>query len=205
MNELIELFAFTGGRVHRFSDLDFTDIFQQELRTNHPAQLAKRTLNALAFEVDYEANLLQLHEEINSSRYQPGRSIAFVINKPVEREIFAADFRDRVVHHLVIHKLNPLFEKLFIHDSYACRTGKGTQFGIQRVARFIRQCSRNYTQDCYVLKLDIRGFFMHINKAILFAELEALIHRQYRQPDKPRLLELCRKNRLLRSDRALYC
>ena len=135
----------------------------------------RNTVNALAFEVDYEANLLQLHEEINSGSYQPGRSIAFVINKPVKREIFAADFRDRVVHHLVIHKLNPLFEKLFIHDSYACRKGKGTQFGIQRVARFIRQCSLNYTQDCYVLKLDIQGFFMHINKAILFGELESLI------------------------------
>lgn len=153
----------------------------------------RNTVNALAFEVDYEANLLQLHEEINSGSYQPGRSIAFVINKPVKREIFAADFRDRVVHHLVIHKLNPLFEKLFIHDSYACRKGKGTQFGIQRVARFIRQCSLNYTQDCYVLKLDIQGFFMHINKAILFGELESLICRQYSQSDKPLLLALCRK------------
>ncbi|MFT6915897.1 MAG: hypothetical protein ACJAWL_002207 [Motiliproteus sp.] len=72
----------------------------------------------------------------------------------------AADFRDRVVHHLVVNKLNPLFEKIFIHDSYACRKGKGTHFGIQGVDRFIRQCSKNYTTDCYVLKLDVKGFFM---------------------------------------------
>jgi hypothetical protein len=71
-------------------------------------------MNAIAFEVDYERELLNLWEDIHSGRYQPGRSIAFVVNKPVKREIFAADFRDRVVHHLVINKLNPLFERIFI-------------------------------------------------------------------------------------------
>ena len=108
----------------------------------------RNTLNALAFEVDYEARLLQLQSEINGGTYQPGKSIAFIVNKPVKREIFAADFRDRVVHHLVINKLNPLFEKSFIFDSYACRVGKGTHLGIKRVNRFIRQCSQNYTRDC---------------------------------------------------------
>ena len=121
------------------------------------------------------------------------QSIAFIVNKPVKREIFAADFRDRVVHHLIINKLNPLFEKIFIHDSYACRKGKGTHFGIQRVDRFIRQCSHNYTQDCYVLKLDIQGFFMHINKTLLFAELQAFIEQKYLNADKALLLELCHK------------
>jgi hypothetical protein len=75
------------------------------------------TMNAIAFEVDYERELLKLWEDIHAGRYQPGRSIAFVVNKPVKREIFAADFRDRVVHHLVINKLNPLFERIFIKDS----------------------------------------------------------------------------------------
>lgn len=71
----------------------------------------RNTINALAFEVDYEHNLVQLCEEINNGTYKIGRSIAFIVNKPVKREIFAANFRDRVVHHLVINKLNPLFEK----------------------------------------------------------------------------------------------
>jgi RNA-directed DNA polymerase len=151
----------------------------------------RNTLNALAFEMDYEANLLKLCTEINEGRYRPGQSIAFIVNKPVKREIFAADFRDRVVHHLIINKLNPLFEKIFIHDSYACRKGKGTHFGIQRIDRFIRQCSHNYTQDCFVLKLDIKGFFMHINKTLLFAELQDFIEQKYLKNDKPLLLALC--------------
>jgi len=74
----------------------------------------RNTANAIAFEVDYESNLVKLCEEINNGTYQVGRSIAFIVNKPVTREIFAADFRDRIVHHLVISKLNQLFEKQFI-------------------------------------------------------------------------------------------
>jgi len=153
----------------------------------------RNTINALAFEVDYESNLVKLCEEINNGTYQPGKSIAFIVNKPVQREIFAADFRDRVVHHLIINKLNPLFEKQFIYDSYACRTGKGTHLGIQRVTRFTRQCSQNYSKDCYILKLDIQGFFMHINKDILFEKLIAFIHQKYRHTDKALLLDLCQK------------
>jgi len=153
----------------------------------------RNTANALAFEVDYESNLVKLCEEINNGTYQPGKSIAFIIFKPVQREIFAADFKDRVVHHLIINKLNPLFEKTFISDSYACRTGKGTHLGIQRVNYFIKQCSQNYSKDCYILKLDIKGFFMHINKDILFEKLSAFIKQRYFQADKELLLDLCRK------------
>jgi RNA-directed DNA polymerase len=153
----------------------------------------RNTRNALAFEVDYEANLIALQRQINNGSYQPGKSIAFIVNKPVKREIFAADFRDRIVHHLLIKKLNPLFEKTFIHDSYACRLGKGTHLGVRRVDRFIRRCSSNYSRDCYVLKLDIKGFFMHINKNILLAELNQFIECEYHNSDKIILLELCQK------------
>jgi RNA-directed DNA polymerase len=153
----------------------------------------RNTRNALAFEVDYETHLLELWADINYGHYQPGKSIAFIVNKPVKREIFAADFRDRIVHHLVINKLNPLFEKAFIYDSYACRAHKGTHLGVQRVDRFIRQCSQNYTQDCYVLKLDIKGFFMHINRTRLLKKLERFIAQQYQAADKTVLVALCRK------------
>ena len=155
-------------------------------------RLNKRgTINALSFELDYENELIKLHDEINTGRYQIGRSMAFIVDKPVTREIFAADFRDRVVHHLIINKLNPLFEKDFIFDSYACRKGRGSHMGIARVAGFIRKCSRNYTKDAYVLKLDIQGFFMAIDKRILWTMLRDFIHKSYLEPDKEWLLMLC--------------
>ena len=71
----------------------------------------RNTINALAFELDYESNLIQLWNELNDGSYQLGKSIAFIVHKPVQREIFAADFRDRVVHHLIINKLNSLLKK----------------------------------------------------------------------------------------------
>ncbi|NQU36258.1 MAG: hypothetical protein HQ526_01515 [Actinobacteria bacterium] len=152
----------------------------------------RRTANALAFELDYEANLVQLWHELGDGSYRPRRSVAFIIDKPVKREIFAADFRDRIVHHLIINKLNPLFEAEFIYDSYASRVGRGTLFGVARAQRFIRACSHNYTRDAYVLKLDIAGFFMHINVAILFAKLSRFIQAQYHAADRDLLIEVCR-------------
>lgn len=131
--------------------------------------------------------------EINNGTYQIGRSIAFIVNKPVKREIFAAVFRDRIVHHLIINKLNHLFEKEFIHDSYGCRINKGTHFGVKRVNTFIRKCSQNYTQEGYVLKLDIQGFFMHINKNILWQKLEDFINQKYHNTDKALILKLIKQ------------
>lgn len=153
----------------------------------------RNTTNAIAFEIDYEHNLVRLCEEINSGTYKIDRSIAFIVDKPVKREIFAADFRDRVVHHLIIGKLNHLFEKQFINDSYSCRVGKGTHFGIQRIDKFIRQCSANYTKNCYILKLDLQGFFMSINKTILFAKLEQFIKEKYQAPDKELIIKLSKQ------------
>ena len=53
----------------------------------------RNTANALAFELDYESNLIQLCKEINSGTYKIGRSIAFIVNKPIKREIFAASIK----------------------------------------------------------------------------------------------------------------
>jgi RNA-directed DNA polymerase len=152
----------------------------------------RTTHNARVFEIDFETNLIELWHEINEGTYTPRRSVAFVVDRPVQREIFAADFRDRVVHHLVIGKLEALFEQVFIHDSYSCRKGKGTLFGVRRVDRFIRRCSQHYTQDAYVLKLDIAGFFMHINRAVVFERLQEFIHATYQGADKDALIDLCR-------------
>jgi RNA-directed DNA polymerase len=152
----------------------------------------RNTINALAFELNLEENLIALKTEIERGSYKPSSSIAFIVDKPVKREIFAASFRDRVVHHFLIQKMNAVFEPHFIYDSYACRKAKGTHFGIKRIDSFIRKCSKNYTQDCYVLKLDIKGFFMHINKAILYDKIETLFTAKYNGADKKLYLNLCK-------------
>ena len=89
---------------------------------------------------------------------------AFVISYPKKREVFAAMFRDRIVHHLYFNYTHQLFERTFIVDSYSCIEGRGTHYGIDRLRQHIRQASLNWTQPCYAMNLDIRGYFMHINR-----------------------------------------
>jgi retron-type reverse transcriptase len=142
---------------------------------------------ALQFEIDLESNLVGLWEEINSGTWEPRPSTVFIVEKPVIREIFAASFRDRIVHHLVIGRLNDLFEKIFIYDSYSCRKGKGTHLGVSRASRFIRR-----RDPAWVLKIDLRGYFMSINRSILYRKLVLFIDKMYHAPDKDRIKELCR-------------
>jgi len=180
----------TNSNQEQLRKIDVEQLFEAYLSCR---KTKRYTQNALKFEVDYEANLFQLKDEIENGSYSPGRSIAFIVNKPVKREIFAADFRDRVMHHWLINKLNPLFEKVFIKDSYACRIGKGTHYGVKRADSFIKACSENYTKDSYILKLDILGFFMHINRKLLYTMLEKFIHQYYTQQDKALVLEITKK------------
>ena len=107
-----------------------TDLFQAyfDARRNK-----RNTINALAFEQRFEENIFQLFEEIISGNYMPSRSICFIVNNPVKREIFAANFRDRVIHHLIYNYISPIFEGTFINDSYSCRVGKGTHYGIKKI------------------------------------------------------------------------
>ncbi len=135
----------------------------------------RNTINALAFEKNLEKNLFELYQEIINYKYQPKPSICFIVNKPVKREIFAANFRDRVVHHFIYNYISPIFEKTFINDSYSCRKGKGTHYGIKRIDHFIRSCSENYTKDSYILKLDIQSYFMSINKNLLFHKVKTTL------------------------------
>ena len=138
-------------------------------------QNKRNTCNQLKFEYSFESNLLALNDEIINRKYRPLPEMAFIVNKPVKREIFAADFRDRVVHHLLFGYLNPIMEKYFINDCYSCRNGKGTSYGINRVNSFIRSCSMNYTKDCFILKLDIQGYFMSINRTKLFELINQIL------------------------------
>ncbi|WP_158278155.1 MULTISPECIES: reverse transcriptase domain-containing protein [unclassified Fibrobacter] len=128
----------------------------------------RNTHNQLEFEQNLESNLLALALELQNRTYEPLPSICFINEKPVKREIIAANFRDRVVHHLLYNWIYPIFDRQFIYDSYSCRVGKGTDFGINRAKEFMVSESRNFTRDCWALRLDISGFFMSINRDILY-------------------------------------
>ena len=119
------------------------------------------------FERELRANLEELCDDLLSRRYKALPSKCFIINYPKKREVFAAMFRDRIVHHLYFRYTHQLFERTFIADTYSCIEGRGTHYGIDRLRQHIRQASLNWSQPCYAMNLDIRGYFMHIDRAKL--------------------------------------
>lgn len=153
----------------------------------------RKTLNALFFEVDYESGLHTLWQQLNNRTYEIGKSICFVVKRPKPREVFAADFRDRIVHHYVVGKLLPLFEQTFITDSYSCRIGKSVVYGLGRLRDKIKAASNNYTTQLYVAKFDCRGFFMSINRQLLWNKLRTFIVEKYDGEDKDDILWLTEK------------
>ena len=153
----------------------------------------QNTNNAILFSKSYVENVTTLCDEINSGNYRIGKSIAFVVKYPVYREVFAADFRDRIVHHLVINELLKYFENYFISESFSCINGRGVLYGINTIYDYIKECSCGYTKDSWILKMDIKSFFMSIVKDKLANMLDDFIVNVY--PDnrkKNKLRELCK-------------
>ncbi|MCX7918979.1 MAG: reverse transcriptase domain-containing protein, partial [bacterium] len=120
--------------------------------------------SALAFELNAEENLLELTHELQTRTYAPSASFCFISKNDKYREVFAADFRDRVVHHLLVRYLEKIWEPIFIYDSYACRKGKGTHAAVSRLRSFLRKVTANTTQRAYFAQLDIRAFFPSIDR-----------------------------------------
>lgn len=153
----------------------------------------RRKESSVEFELNWEANLYALYREVMDGTYKIGRSIAFITTRPKKREVFAASFRDRIIHHLVCRKIEPLFEEYFIHDTYNCRVGKGTSYGLERLHQMVNEVSEGYTKDCWIAKFDMQGFFMSIHKPTLWRMLEAFMNERYNAPDKDIIMWLVEK------------
>ena len=131
----------------------------------------------VSFERDLGHNLAVLRRELLDGSYKPRRCIVFTVDRPVKREVVAPAFRDMVVGHLLCAYLSPIFERRFIADSYSCRKGKGTSYGINRLEHHIRSVTQNYTREGWVLQLDLRGFFMSIDQCILYDRVMGTLTR----------------------------
>ena len=101
----------------------------------------RNTASARAFEVNLEANMIALFEELRAGTWVPAPASMFVVRHPKPREVWAADFRDRIVHHLVHRAIGPIFERAFIHDSCACIKGRGTLYAADRLDGHLRSAT----------------------------------------------------------------
>ncbi len=150
----------------------FENIYRQYLlcRKNK-----RNTVNALRFESRHEKNLLALKHALENRTYRPSRSVCFIATRPKLREIFAADFKDRIVHHILVDYLERIWEPVFIHDSYACRKDKGVHKGVLRLQQFVRKATSNGTRPAFYIQLDIKNYFMSIDKEILFSLISSRV------------------------------
>ena len=104
------------------------------------------------FEANLAENLNELCDDLLTHRYKALPSKCFIVTYPKK---------------LYFRYTHQLFERTFIADSYSCIEGRGTHYGISRIRQHIREASLNWQEPAYAMSLDIRGYFMHINRKIL--------------------------------------
>jgi len=173
--------------------VDFTNLYEAYLLT----RLGKRyQVKVCQFDYFLEPNLAKISYELLSGRYQPSSYTHFTIFDPKTRQVAAPAFRDRVVQHSLVAVIEPLFDKGFIYDSYACRKGRGTHFGAKRIKKFLMaaRCLHGKNKSIYGLQCDVEKFFQSISWDVLLelikkkvncARTSALIEKIITTPELP--------------------
>lgn len=118
--------------------------------------------DVLKYQLNLEENLIDLQNHLIYKSYEQGRYKEFKIYEPKERMVLALPFRDRVAQHALMNVIDPIFEKGFVYDSYACRKNKGTVAGVIRLQKFL-----NKYDGGYFLKGDIKKYFYSIDHEVL--------------------------------------
>lgn len=143
--------------------------FQNMYQAYKKAAACKRSKKEVVeFELNLSHNLWELVHQMEDKTYRIGGYHKFMIYDPKEREIQALSFKDRVVQHCLCDNiLMPYFENRLIYDNVACRIGKGTHFGMDRLTYFLREHYKKYGTKGYILKYDVRHFFDSIDHDVL--------------------------------------
>ncbi len=160
------------------------------------ARKGKRSKNyVINFESNLNKNLRILQEQLKNKTYFPTKLRKFIVRDPKTRTIHSSIFRDRIVHHAIINIIQPIYEKIFIHDSFASRKNKGTHIAIERFEYFVNKISSNgmkiknpHTNNSikgYVLKADVKHYFNTIDHDVLIN----ILRKKIRDED---LIELIR-------------
>ncbi len=149
----------TGGLLPQVSDWDAL-----LAATRRAARGKRHRPDVAAFLFEQEERLLGLQAALRAGVWTPGPCRTLAIREPKPRVISIPPFEDRVVHQAVSAVLGPVLERGMIHDSYACRRGKGSHRALLRASSFARRFR-------FVLKADVRKYFPSIDHAVLRGKL----------------------------------
>ena len=135
-------------------------------------------------------NLFDLLQEINSRTYVPSPSNCYIVKYHAYREIFAAQFKDRIVQHFYMNELGDILNKKLVKGCASCIKNRGTSYALDLVKRYTLDISKNGTKNCYYLKIDLSGYFMSIKRQIVCDKFIELINNDYKGKHKDLLLYL---------------
>ena len=161
-------------------DMHYKDIFSFNhlLNSYNRARRDNREKHSVCrFDFFLENNLLKLKYELQFNSYYPFPYTCFIVTDPKKRNIAAPHFRDRVVQHALVSAIEPLFDKSFIKDAYACRSKKGTHYGARRMKKFLTsaRCIYGKNTPLYILQCDIKKFFPFVSWDILLTLIKKKI------------------------------
>jgi RNA-directed DNA polymerase len=157
---------------------------------------------AQRYELHLLDNLVSTQQALQYGQWVPRPPVCFTVSRPKARQIHAAHFYDRVIHHYLVPQLEAIWEPIFIHDLYSNRRGKGTHHGVERLQSWLLQLWQKQ-RPLYYLQCDVVNFFNSIDKPRLFALCQHRLRKALRsqQLDLPQALHLRDLlHRLLRQD-----
>jgi hypothetical protein len=155
--------------------------------------VAKKNKSTAAMQFSYADlvdSIQDIVDDINNRTYVHGRSSCFVNPDPCYREIFAAQFRDRVIQHFFCEEIEPAMNEILIPTTASCRTGKGTDYALIVLKEYLLGLTGRGTEDCFFYKIDLSGYFMSVNRARMVGLMLDLINTRYKGAYKEELLYL---------------
>ncbi len=135
-------------------------------------------------------NLMNLVETLNNRNYMPQTSNCYVIVEPALREIYAAQFGDRIIQHFYMKEVESILEDELVDGCCSCRKGKGTGYALNLLKEYLVETSSYGKKDCYFLKIDLSGYFMSIDRKQIGEKFSKLIETKYQGRHKELLLYL---------------
>ena len=140
--------------------------------------------------MDLCLNLYNLLEEINERKYVPSPSNCYVVKYPAYREIFAAQFKDRIVQHFYMEELGEILNSGLVKGCSSCIKCRGTTYALQMLKDYVKSITKNGRNGCYFLKIDLSGYFMSIKREIVCNKFIDLINSKYKGKHKDLILYL---------------
>jgi len=134
---------------------------------------------AIDFEANFSKNIMEIYYKVKECTWKPSGHMCFVVMNPKPREVWASNFADRVVHHLVYNRLRPRFEPGWIATTFACIEGRGTSGASNWAEKAAKRVTRGWSKPAFVLQMDIRSFFPSIDRSHLHSLLIPQCHEDW--------------------------